>query len=84
MPLVTAYRAPDEFMANTIRDLLDQSGIPALVRSFQIPAYDGIAQVMRPNWGEVLVEESNLERARELVDGFLESDDAGREADETD
>ena len=80
MPLVTVYRAPDELMANTIKDLLDQNGVPAFMRSFQIPAYDGIAQVMRPNWGEVLVEEDNLERARELVEGFLES---GNEPGET-
>lgn len=58
-------------MANTVRDLLEQSGIPALVRSYQVPAYDGIARVMRPVWGEVLVEEADLERAQELINGFL-------------
>ena len=69
------YRAQDELMANSIRDLLVQNGVPALVRSFQIPAYDGIARVMRPDWGEVLVEESDLDRARELVEGFLAPND---------
>jgi hypothetical protein len=73
MAMKAVYRAPDELMANTIKDLLDQGGVPALVHSFQIPAYDGIAQVMRSSWGEVLVEESAFERARELVEGFLES-----------
>lgn len=58
-------------MAHTVRDLLEQSGIPALIHSYQIPAYDGLARVMRPVWGEVLVEEADLDRARELVDGFL-------------
>jgi len=58
-------------MANTVRDLLEQSGVPALIHSYQIPAYDGLARVMRPDWGEVLVEEANLVRARELIDGFL-------------
>ena len=62
-------------MANAIKDLLDQSGVPALIRSFQIPAYDGIAQVMRPNWGDVLVEDKNFDRAREIIDGFLQSGD---------
>ncbi|MFO7674702.1 MAG: DUF2007 domain-containing protein [bacterium] len=71
----SVYRAQDELMANSIRDLLVQSGVPALVRSFQIPAYDGIARVMRPDWGEVLVEESDLDRARELVEGFLAPND---------
>jgi len=58
-------------MANTVRDLLEQSGVPALIHSYQIPAYDGLARVMRPDWGEVLVEEADLARARELIDGFL-------------
>lgn len=58
-------------MAQSLKDLLEQNGIPAMVHSYQIPAYDGIAQMMRPAWGEVLVEEENLEAARELVEGFL-------------
>jgi hypothetical protein len=70
--LTAVYKPADEFMANTVRDLLEQSGIPALIHSYQLPAYDGIARVMRPAWGEVLVEETDLERARELVRGFLD------------
>ena len=70
-------------MANTIRDLLEQNGVPAVIRSFQIPAYDGIAQVMRPSWGDVLVKETDLDRGRELVEGFLASgDDSVKPADE--
>ncbi len=71
MGLISVYRAENEFMANTIRDLLEQNGIPAMVRSFQIPAYDGVAQMMRPVWGEVMVEKEDLERAKEVVEGFL-------------
>jgi hypothetical protein len=63
-------------MANTIRDLLEQNGIAAMVHSFQIPAYDGVAMVMRPAWGEILVGEEDWERAAEIVQGFL----AGRDA----
>jgi hypothetical protein len=71
MALKAVYRAENELMANTIKDLLEQNGIPALIRSFQIPAYDGLAQVMRPAWGEVQVEEEDLLPAREIIDGFL-------------
>ena len=68
-------------MANAIRDLLEQNGIPAMARSFQIPAYDGLARMMRPVWGEVLVEEADVEKAKELVEGFLATDagDADKE-----
>jgi hypothetical protein len=72
--LKAVHKPADEFMANSVRDLLEQNGIPALIRSFQIPAYDGLARVMRPVWGEVLVEEEDLSRAKELVDGFLASE----------
>ncbi len=71
MALVAVYKAENELMANTIQALLEQNGIPALVHSFQIPAYDGLAQVMRPVWGEVLVAEEDLARAKECVAGFL-------------
>jgi hypothetical protein len=73
MALVTLYRAPDELMANSVRDLLEQNGVPAALHSFQIPAYDGIARMMRPVWGEVLVEEADRDRAQELLDDFLAS-----------
>jgi hypothetical protein len=69
--LKAVYKPADEFMANSVRDLLEQHGVPALIRSFQIPAYDGLARVMRPVWGEVLVEDEDLSRAKELVEGFL-------------
>ncbi|MGQ9678210.1 MAG: putative signal transducing protein [bacterium] len=71
MALLQVYRAENEFMANTIKDLLETNGIPAMIHSFQIPAYDGIAQVMRPIWGEVLVEEEDAATAKKLIEGFL-------------
>lgn len=71
MALMAVYRAENELMANTVRDLLEQNGITALIHSFQIPAYNGVAQMMRPHWGEVVVAEEDCERAREIVEGFL-------------
>jgi hypothetical protein len=68
------YRPADELMANAVRDLLEENGIPAMIRSFQIPAYDGLARMMRPVWGEVLVEEEDMARAKELLDAFLSTD----------
>jgi len=79
--LQSVYRPENELMANAIRDLLEENGIPALVHSFQVPAMDGIAQVMRPVWGEVLVESEDAGRAAGLVKAFLatepESPDPG-------
>jgi len=75
------YRPDDELMANAVRDLFEENGIPAMIRSFQIPACDGLARVMRPVWGEVLVEEKDMAKAKELLDAFLSTDagDAGKQ-----
>lgn len=69
-------------MANTLRDLLEQNDVPAMVRSFQIPAYDGLARMMRPVWGEILVEEADFDRATELIEGFLATETGPAEATE--
>jgi hypothetical protein len=71
MALIAVYRAENELMANTIKDLLEANGIPAMIHSFQIPAYDGVAQVMRPAWGEVLVRQEDSTTAKDLIEGFL-------------
>lgn len=73
------YRPADELMANAVRSLLEDNGIPAMIHSFQIPAYDGLALLTRPVWGEVLVEEEDAAQAKELINAFLASD-AGQSA----
>ena len=79
--LKAVYRPPNELMANAVRDLFEENGIPAMIRSFQIPAYDGLARMTRPVWGEVVVEEEDMARAKELLDAFLSMDagDAGKQ-----
>jgi hypothetical protein len=65
------YKAPNEFMANTIKSLLENEGIDAVIRSHQIAMYDSIAMMMKPEWGHVLVRGENFEEASGLVEGFL-------------
>ena len=81
MAIKPVYRPDDELMANAVRDLFEENGIPAMIRSFQIPAYDGLARVMRPAWGEVLVDEEDMAKAKELLDAFLSTDagEAGKQ-----
>lgn len=77
MAIKAVYRPDDELMANAVRDLFEENGIPAMIRSFQIPAYDGLARMMRAAWGEVLVDEADMARAKELLDAFLATDADG-------
>jgi len=67
----SVYKAPDEFMAITIKSLLENEGIKVIVKSYQIAMYDNIAQVMKPCWGEVLVSDDDYEEAKSIVKDYL-------------
>lgn len=76
MRLVTVYHAPDELLANTVRDLLRHHQIAAVARctdmfrTLMVP----LPQVLRPVWGEVRVKPEDEERAREIIDSFFSKD----------
>ena len=65
------FKPDNELLALSIKSLLENEGIYSIVRSYQIPAYDGIAQMMRPKWGEILVAEDDYDKAKDLLDDFL-------------
>jgi len=71
MALIVLHKPEDELLAVRIKDLLEQSGIEAMLRSYQMSWFDGLAKMMRPEWGEVIVEEEDYPKARELLDGLL-------------
>lgn len=71
MALKVLFKPADELLAVRIKDLLEQQGVLTMVRSYQMPWYDGLARMMRPEWGEVLVAEEDFDRAREILDGLL-------------
>ncbi|MBS4015301.1 MAG: DUF2007 domain-containing protein [Candidatus Latescibacteria bacterium] len=73
MALKSVYKPDTELLAMSLKSLLEQSGIQAMLHSFQIPWYDGLAKMMRPEWGEILVDEDDYEQAKEIIDNFLAS-----------
>jgi len=73
--LVSVYKAPDEFMARTVESLLKKNGIEMFLKSNQIPMYDSIGTLMKGNWGEILVRNSDVNRAEDLINGFLSEKD---------
>lgn len=84
MSLKPVYKPENELMAMSIKSLLEQSGIPVVLRSYQIPWYDGIAKMMRPSWGEILVEEDDYAQALELIKNFLSASEDLDPKDNTD
>lgn len=72
MDLVTVCSVNDEFSAQSISDLLDQSGIPVIVRKNILPGFDiALPSAISHGWGEILVRQADLEKARELIAGFM-------------
>ena len=76
--LVSIYEPPDQMAALSVAALLEEHGIRASAKSEQIAMYDGLAMMLRPKWGKVLVLRSDAGRAREIVDEYLR--DIGGEA----
>lgn len=70
--LKRVYMAPDEFTAITLREILKSADIDAMIRRFETTWLDGLPKVMKGGWGEVLVNEQDLEKAGKLIADFLE------------
>lgn len=71
--LVIVYKAPNMVAANLVRGLLDNNGIPAIIRSLQIPMYDDIAMMHCDVWGEILVPKKREEEAQSIIKDYLDS-----------
>lgn len=65
------YKAPDEWTAVTIKDLLCSAGLTAQVLPILEPFEDGIDRMIEGYWGKVLVLESDLEEACRLIGDYL-------------
>jgi len=79
MSLKSIHKPENELMAMTIKSLLEQAGISAVIHSFQIPWYNGLAKMMRSAWGEILVDENDYDEAIEIVNKFLQSEEIASE-----
>lgn len=69
--MMSVYDAPDQMSAMALSSFLNDSGIGAIVKSEQIPMYDGIAMMLFPRWGRVMVLEHQYEKAKMLIDEYL-------------
>ncbi|MGB9721036.1 MAG: hypothetical protein ACPL28_06140 [bacterium] len=69
--LKRAYLAQDEFTAITIKEMLKGHNIEALVRRFETTWLDGLPKMMEGAWGEVVVDENDLDQANEYIKEFL-------------
>ena len=71
---VVVYEAANELLANSVRDLLLEHGIAAAIKPLQDSAYGGALRNLSLRsdvWGEVLIDSANIDKAEELIYGFL-------------
>jgi len=69
--LKQVHIAQDEFTAITLREMLSGHDIKAMTRRFETTWLDGLPKIMKGGWGEVLVDEADVEKAEELIKEFL-------------
>jgi hypothetical protein len=68
------YRVPDEAAGILLRGILEQHGIPALLRSATLPGYGGVRRDWSTSaWGEILVVRSLAVEARALLSDYLQA-----------
>ena len=70
--LKRVYLAPDEFTAITLKEMLASRDIKAITRRFETSWLDGLPKMMKGGWGEVLVDEKDVEQAETCIKEFLE------------
>lgn len=85
--LVSVFQAQDESTAHLVKSVLDEAGIDCMIRSRQIPWYDGIMINAEGFWGDVITTESQSEQARQALNDYLASppepaEDVGEPLDE--
>ncbi len=64
--LTTVYTLQDQVDASVVETALKEAGIKHVIRTFVDSAYDGIFIPQR-GYGDVQVEESDAERAKEII-----------------
>ncbi|MHB0913269.1 MAG: putative signal transducing protein [Armatimonadota bacterium] len=65
---MSVYRAANEQSANIVKGVLENEGIPAVVQvKYGSIVYDGAITMGEGPWGDVMVPESQAERATEIL-----------------
>jgi hypothetical protein len=69
--LQPVFEAPHEVAAVSVQAVLQDEGIPAVIRSAHVPAYGGVSMSLSGAWGWVLVPRSFMPQARAIVQAYL-------------
>lgn len=68
---IVVHTVTDRFEADLLMDALEKENIHAILRTFEETPYDGLFVAQR-GWGRILVAESDVDNARELIHALVE------------
>lgn len=70
----TLARVPNELIGDMVKGVVEDAGFKVILHSFTIPAFDGIVgSIYEEHWGEVLVLESDFEKAKKALEEYIDS-----------
>ncbi len=69
--LKSVFKAPNEFAAITIKEMLKSQNIESVIRGNETTWLDGLPTVLKGYWCEVMVREEDFAEAEECVQEFL-------------
>lgn len=70
--IVKIHALANEVEGIAIKAILEDAGIPCIIKDFSDLAYDGI-YISQKGWGEIYVFEKDIDTAKELVQEFLKN-----------
>lgn len=69
--MTSIFKATTETEAYMVKGLLENEGINVFLKSWQVPFYDSVINAAEGVWGELCVLESDVDKAKEILEGFL-------------
>jgi 4-hydroxy-tetrahydrodipicolinate synthase len=69
--MTKVHTAGDEVEALMLQGVLEQAGIPVVLRSRQVPGYGAVVEAATGVWGDLLVPDERAADARSLIGDYL-------------
>ncbi|MDP2807750.1 MAG: DUF2007 domain-containing protein [bacterium] len=69
--LASVFDPPDQMIGQALAALLEDNGIRCILKSEQIPMYNGVAMMLQSRWGQLMVLEGDRARAEDLIKEYL-------------
>ena len=69
--LASVFDPPDQMIGQALAALLEDNGIRCILKSEQIPMYDGVAMMLQSHWGQLMVLEGDRARSENLINEYL-------------